>query len=122
MTKRFRHLVVALATFVVSDWLVLTFLDAAPTRRRRSLIDRLPLPVMADDRLRSTCSRCRSCWPRRPGEEARDDAAWIVVVLVAFSRLYLAADYPSNVAYAALLSWVLSETLFRWFVPDESFP
>ena len=49
-------------------------------------------------------------------------AAWIVVVLVALSRLYLAADYPSNVAYAALLSWVLSETLFRWFVPDESFP
>ena len=29
-TKRFRHLVVALATFVISDWLVLTFLDAAP--------------------------------------------------------------------------------------------
>ena len=27
VTKRFRHLVVALATFVVSDWLVLTFLD-----------------------------------------------------------------------------------------------
>ncbi|MGZ8614112.1 MAG: phosphatase PAP2 family protein, partial [Actinomycetota bacterium] len=45
-----------------------------------------------------------------------------VVVLVALSRLYLAADYPSNVAYAALLSWVLTETLFRWFVPDESFP
>ncbi len=33
-------------------------------------------------------------------------AAWIVVVLVALSRLYLAADYPSNVAYAALFSWV----------------
>ena len=27
VTKRFRHLVVALATFVISDWLVLSFLD-----------------------------------------------------------------------------------------------
>lgn len=126
VTKRFRHLVVALATFVVSDWLVLTFLDV-----QRPPGDVAPLIDATDFRFPS--------WPMTafaitvfampfvlaPAGRARKramTAAWIVVVLVAFSRLYLAADYPSNVAYAALLSWVLSETLFRWFVPDESFP
>lgn len=126
VTKRFRHLVVALATFVVSDWLVLTFLDV-----QRPPGDVAPLIDATDFRFPS--------WPMTafaitvfampfvlaPAGRARKramTAAWIVVVLVALSRLYLAADYPSNVAYAALLSWVLSETMFRWFVPDESFP
>lgn len=126
VTKRFRHLVVALATFVVSDWVVLTFLDV-----QRPPGDVAPLIDATDFRFPS--------WPMTalaitifampfvlaPAGRARKRAmacAWIVVVLVALSRLYLAADYPSNVAYAALLSWVLTETLFRWFVPDESFP
>ena len=126
VTKRFRHLVVALGTFVVSDWLVLTFLDV-----QRPPGDVAPLIDATDFRFPS--------WPMTafaitvfampfvlaPAGRVRKramTAAWIVVVLVALSRLYLAADYPSNVAYAALLSWVLSETLFRWFVPDDSFP
>ena len=126
VTKRFRHLVVALATFVISDWVVLTFLDV-----QRPPGDVAPLIDATDFRFPS--------WPMTalaitifaipfvlaPAGRARKRAmacAWIVVVLVALSRLYLAADYPSNVAYAALLSWVLTETLFRWFVPDESFP
>jgi membrane-associated phospholipid phosphatase len=126
VTKRFRHLVVALATFVVSDWLVLTFLDV-----QRPPGDVAPLIDATDFRFPS--------WPMTafaitvfampfvlaPAGRARKRAmaaAWIVVTLVGLSRLYLAADYPSNVVYAALLSWVLSETLFRWFVPDESFP
>ncbi|HEY5860105.1 MAG TPA: phosphatase PAP2 family protein, partial [Actinomycetota bacterium] len=126
VTKRFRHLVVALATFVVSDWLVQTFLDV-----QRPPGDVTPLIDATDFRFPS--------WPMTafaitvfampfvlaPAGRARSramTAAWVVVVLVGLSRLYLAADYPSNVAYAALLSWVLTETLFRWFVPDESFP
>ena len=126
LTKRFRHLVVALATFVVSDWLVLTFLDV-----QRVPGDVTPLIDNTDFRFPS--------WPMTafaitvfampfvlaPAGRARKRAmagAWTIVVLVAVSRLYLAADYPSNVAYAAVFSWVLTETLFRWFAPDESFP
>jgi hypothetical protein len=41
---------------------------------------------------------------------------------VCLARLYLGVDYPVNVAYAAVLSWVLAEGLFRWFAPEESFP
>jgi hypothetical protein len=126
VTKRLRHLVVALATFVVSDWLVLTFLDV-----QRIPADVTPLIDATDFRFPS--------WPMtafaitvftmplvlapagRPRRRAMT-AAWIVVGLVAIARLYLGADYPSNVAYAALLSWVLTETTFRWFAPDEAFP
>ena len=111
---------------MVSDWLVLTFLDV-----QRAPGDVTPLIDATDFRFPS--------WPMTafaitvfampfvlaPAGRLRKRAmtgrgSWSV--LVALSRLYLAADYPSNVAYAALLSWVLSETLFRWFVPDESFP
>jgi membrane-associated phospholipid phosphatase len=125
-TKRFRHLVVALATFVVSDWLVLTFLDV-----QRVPADVTPLIDNTDFRFPS--------WPMTafaitvfampfvlaPAGRARKRAmagAWAVVALVGMSRLYLAADYPSNVVYAAVFSWILTETLFRWFAPDESFP
>ena len=126
VTKRFRHLVLALVTFVVSDWIVLTLLDV-----QRLPSDVTPLIDATDFRFPS--------WPMTAfaitvfampfvlasAGSARKRAmagAWVVVVLVALSRLYLAADYPSNVAYAALLSWVINETLFRWFAPEESFP
>jgi hypothetical protein len=126
VTKRFRHLVVALATFVVSDWIVQTFLDV-----QRPPGDVAPLIDATDFRFPS--------WPMTafaitvfampfvlaPAGRARSRAmaaAWVAVAIVGLSRLYLAADYPANVAYAALLSWVLTEALFRWFVPDESFP
>ena len=49
-------------------------------------------------------------------------AAWIVVGLMALSRLYLGVDYPINVVYAAVVSWALAEATFRWWCPDESFP
>ena len=107
VTKRFRHLVVALATFVVSDWLVLTFLDV-----QRVPGDVTPLIDDTDFRFPS--------WPMTafaitvfampfvlaPAGRARKRAmaaAWTSSSLVALSRLYLAADYPSNVAYAARL-------------------
>jgi len=126
VTKRLRHLVVTLATFVISDWLVLTFLDV-----QRPPGDVTPLIDATDFRFPS--------WPMTalaitvfampfvlaPAGRIRKRAmaaAWIVVAIVGISRLYLAADYPSNVAYAAVLSWVLTETFYRWFVPDESFP
>jgi hypothetical protein len=126
VTKRFRHLVVALATFVVSDWLVLSLLDVELEPAQVT-----PLIDASDFRFPS--------WPMTafsitvfampfvlaPAGAARKramTAAWATVAIVGVSRLYLAADYPFNVVYAAVFSWVLTATLFRWFVPDESFP
>jgi membrane-associated phospholipid phosphatase len=126
VTKRFRHLVVALATFVISDWLVLSFLDVQLTPA-----DITPLIDATDFRFPSwpmtafaitVFAMPFTLAPAGPARKRAMAGAWAVVTLVAISRLYLAADYPSNVAYAAVFSWVLTETLFRWFVPDESFP
>jgi membrane-associated phospholipid phosphatase len=125
-TKRFRHLVVALAMFVVVDWLVLTVLtEQRPVPGVSSLIDAanftfpswyvtaFAITVFAIPFVLVPAGR----WRKRAMA-----GAWIAVVLVCFSRLYLGVDYPTNVVYAAVLSWVLAETLFRWFVPEESFP
>ena len=77
VTKRFRHLVVALA-HVRGQRLAGPDLPrcAAPPRRRRSpdRRDRLPVPVVADDRLRDHGVRdAVRAGPGRPGEEAGDD-------------------------------------------------
>lgn len=126
VTKRFRHLVVALATFVISDWLVLSFLDVQLTPA-----DITPLIDATDFRFPSWPMTAFAVTvfampfvlaPAGPARKRAMAGAWAVVTLVALSRLYLAADYPSNVVYAAVFSWVLTETLFRWFVPDASFP
>ena len=125
-TKRFRHLVVALATFVVSDWLVQAFLDVQrPPGDVRPLIDATDFRFPSWPMTAFAITVFAMPFVLAPAGRARRRAmaaAWVAVVLVGLSRLYLGADYPSNVGYAALLSWVLTETLFRWFVPDESFP
>ena len=127
VTKRFRHLVVALATFVV-ERLARADLPrrAASPRRRRSpdRRDRLPVPVVADDGLRDHRVRdAVRAGPGRPGTEAGDDRG------VdrgdpggALPALPRGATTRRTSPTRPLLSWVLSETLFRWFVPDESFP
>ena len=125
-TKRFRHLVLALAAFVVSDWFVLSFLDIQrPPGDVKPLIDATDFRFPSWPMTALAITLFAMPFVLAPAGRLRTrvmTAAWIVVVLVGLSRLYLGADYPSNVAYAALFSWVLTETLFRWFVPDESFP
>ena len=126
VTKRFRHLVVALATFVISDWLVLTFLDVQlPPGDVTPLIDQTDFRFPSWPMTAFAITVFTMPFVLAPAGHIRRRAmagAWAVVLLLALSRLYLGADYPSNVAYALLFSWVLTETLFRWFVPDESFP
>lgn len=125
-TKRFRHLVVALATFVLIDWLVLTFLTRQrPAPGVPALIDaaNFTFPSWAVTAFAITVFTMPFVLvPAGRGRTRAMAAAWLAVVLVCLSRLYLGVDYPTNVVYAAILSWVVVETLFRWFVPEESFP
>lgn len=125
-TKRFRHLVVALVSFVLVDWLVLTFLSQQRPAPGVSVladsgnytfpswyVTAFAITVFAMPFVLAPAGRTR---------KRAMTAAWIAVILVCLARLYLGIDYPTNVAYAAVLCWVLSEALYRWFVPDESFP
>ncbi len=126
ITKRFRALVVAMVTFVLVDWLALVLLDAQrPAPGVTSLIDNanFTFPSWLVTALAITVFAMPFVLaPAGNPRKRAMTAAWIVIVLVCLSRLYLGADYPTNVAYAAVLCWVLAEGLFRWFVPDESFP
>lgn len=126
VTKRFRALVVALVSFVVVDWLV------------RSLLTTQRPPPGVSALIESANYRFPSWYvtafaitvfaipfllvPAGPGRKRAMGLAWIAVALDCLARLYLGADYPLNVIYAAVLCWVLCEAIYRWFVPDESFP
>jgi len=46
----------------------------------------------------------------------------VVLVLVAFARLYLAVDHPSDIVWAVILGVAVPLAAFRWFTPNEAFP
>ena len=42
--------------------------------------------------------------------------------MVAFARLYLAVDHPSDIFWAVVLGVSIPLAAFRWFTPNEAFP
>jgi membrane-associated phospholipid phosphatase/tRNA A-37 threonylcarbamoyl transferase component Bud32 len=46
----------------------------------------------------------------------------VLLALVAFARLYLGVDHPSDVVWAVVLGVALPLAAFRWFTPNEAFP
>ena len=126
VTKRFRALVVALVSFVVVDWLVLTLLDRQrPAPGVTALIDSSNFTFPSWYVTAFAITAFAIPFLLVPAGRRRKHAmalAWIAVGLDCLARLYLGVDYPINVIYAAVLCWVLCEAGYRWFVPDESFP
>ncbi len=126
VTKRFRALVVALVSFVVVDWLVLTFLDRQrPAPGVTALVDSANFTFPSWSVTAFAITAFAIPFLLVPAGRRRTQAmglAWVAVGLDCLARLYLGVDYPTNVIYAAVLCWVLCETAYRWFVPDESFP
>jgi tRNA A-37 threonylcarbamoyl transferase component Bud32/membrane-associated phospholipid phosphatase len=59
--------------------------------------------------------------PGRPREWAKLVIA-VVIAVVAFARLYLAVDHPSDIVWAVVLGVAVPLAAFRWFTPNESFP
>ncbi|HEY6746977.1 MAG TPA: phosphatase PAP2 family protein [Mycobacteriales bacterium] len=45
-----------------------------------------------------------------------------VLLAVAFARLYLGIDHPSDVLWAIVLGVAVPLAAFRWFTPNEAFP
>jgi hypothetical protein len=124
--RRFRHLVVFVATLVVTDWLVV-----------RLLVVELPrpeVPVLVDVDAYAFPSRSISSLaitlyaasfvllPRGSGRNRLGAASVAVLVLVAHAQLSLAADYLSGMLYAAILAPSMADVAFRWLVPEEGFP
>jgi hypothetical protein len=125
--RRWRHLVVFLATFVLTDWIAVKALgvqrgvpagvepmsDRAtfwfPSRPVTSLT--VTFVGMALALVPAGASRRRALW-----------AAAAVSLLYAIARVILAADYVVDVAYAAALGFTASIAAFAAFVPDDAFP
>ena len=124
--RRFRHLVVFVATLVVTDWLVVRLLVAE--------LPRPEVPVLVDVDAYAFPSRSVSplaitlfamtfvLLPRGTGRDRLRAASVAVLVLVALADLYLAADYLSGMLYAAILAPSMADVAFRWLVPEEGFP
>jgi len=124
--KRWRHLVVFLATFVVADWIVLQLaVQRTPPAGVHVLSTVAPdmFPSAPVTALAVTVFGMGwSLVPMGRGRRWTFIAAVVVCSLVALARMYLGADYPIDAAYAVLLGFSASGVVFRAIVPDEAFP
>ena len=60
-----------------------------------------------------------------PHGPLRDRAKWwaaVAILVLAFARIYLAVDHPSDVVFGIVLCVAISVTMFRVFTPWEVFP
>jgi hypothetical protein len=124
--RRFRHLVVFLATLVVTDWVVARLLFVE--------LPRPTVPVLVDADVYAFPSRSISALaitlfamtfvlvPRGRGRNRLRAGFTAGLALVVLADLYLAADYLSGTAYAVLLAPCVADVAFRWLVPEEGFP
>jgi membrane-associated phospholipid phosphatase len=123
---RFRHLVVFLATLVVTDWVVVRLLFVE--------LPRPTVPVLVDAGIYTFPSRataalaitlytaCFVLLPRGRGRNRLRAGIALGLVLVGLAELYLAADYLSAMVYAAILTPCVADVAFRWLIPEEGFP
>ena len=123
---RFRHVVVFLTTFVVTDWVVARALhvELAPP----------DVPVLADAGTYAFPSLSLAALAITlvgislvlvPRGAARRTATWLLhgaLFVVVVAELILATDYVIPMAYSWLFATILAGTAFRTFVPEDVFP
>jgi tRNA A-37 threonylcarbamoyl transferase component Bud32/membrane-associated phospholipid phosphatase len=59
--------------------------------------------------------------PGRPRQLAKWAVA-VVIAIVAFARLYMGVDHPTDIVWGVILTVAVMLIAFRWFVPNEAFP
>jgi hypothetical protein len=124
--RRFRQLVVFLATLVVTDWLVVRLLAVElprPTVPVLVEVDAYAFPSKAISTLAITMAAMSFVLVGRGRWRNRLRAGFTVALaLVVLAELYLAGDYLSGMVYALLLAPCVADVAFRWLVPEEGFP
>jgi hypothetical protein len=124
--RRFRQLVVFLATLVATDWLVVRLLAVElprPTVPVLVEVDAYAFPSKAISTLAITLAAMSFVLVGRGRGRTRLRAGFTVaLVLVILAELYLAADYLSGMVFAVLLAPCVADVAFRWLVPEEGFP
>jgi membrane-associated phospholipid phosphatase/tRNA A-37 threonylcarbamoyl transferase component Bud32 len=124
--KRWRHLVVFLATFVIADWLVLHLGVQRPAPEGvHALTTVAPWMFPSGPVTALAVTLFGMSWALVPAGRGRVwslvDGA-LVCLLVVMARLYLGADYPIDAMYAVLLGFSVVGLAFRSIAPDEAFP
>jgi tRNA A-37 threonylcarbamoyl transferase component Bud32 len=123
---RFRHLVVFLTTFVVTDWVVArAFHVALPPPDARVLAEAgtYAFPSLSMAALAITFVGISVVLV--PRGAARRTASWLVhatLLAVVVAELILATDYLIPMSYSWLFATVLAGAAFRTFVPEDVFP
>jgi tRNA A-37 threonylcarbamoyl transferase component Bud32 len=123
---RFRHLVVFLTTFVVTDWVVARALHvtlAPPDVTVLAEAGTYAFPSLSIAALAITLVGISLVLV--PRGVARRIATWLVhgtLLVVVFGELILATDYVIPMAYSWLFATVLAGAAFRTFVPEDVFP
>jgi hypothetical protein len=124
--RRFRHLVIFLATLVVTDWVVVRLLFVE--------LPRPTVPVLVDADVYAFPSKSITALaitlfamtfvlvPRGRGRNRLRAGFTAGLALLVLADLYLAADHLSGMVYAAILAPCVADVMFRWLVPEEGFP
>ncbi len=123
---RFRHLVVFLATFVVTDWVVARALHVSlepPDATVLAEAGTYAFPSLSIAALAITLIGISLVLV--PRGAARRIVAWVVhgvLLVVVLAELILATDYVIPMAYSWAFAFVLAGAAFRIFVPEDVFP
>ena len=123
---RFRHLVVFLATFVVTDWVVARALHVAlepPDVTVLAEAGTYAFPSLSIAALAITLIGISLVLV--PRGAARRIAAWVVhgtLLVVVLAELILATDYVIPMGFSWVFAIVLAGAAFRTFVPEDVFP
>jgi membrane-associated phospholipid phosphatase len=124
---RWRHLVISLAAYVVTDFVVVVVAQNVP-RPAPDVPPLVPVSTFAFPS-RAVASFAITLFVAvaalLPQGRRRVVGWWAgaaLTALVVLARLVLAADYPVDAVYAGLLAFAVAIVAFRVFAPDESFP
>jgi tRNA A-37 threonylcarbamoyl transferase component Bud32 len=123
--RRWRHLVVFLATFVITDWVVLRLgvdlpVPSVPVLAGR---DTYQFPSRTMTALAITVfSLVFALVPAGSARRRARQAVVLLLVLVGLAELELAGDYPIPMLYAMVLSAAVAYAAFKGAAPDEAFP
>ena len=124
--RRWRQALVFLATFVITDWVVVRALGVErPDPGVAPLSDRATFWFPSRPVATFAVTACGMAFVLVPAGQRRRVAIWlggIVAALVAISRVVLAADYPVDAAYALAVGFTVPIAVFAYFVPDDVFP
>jgi tRNA A-37 threonylcarbamoyl transferase component Bud32 len=124
-SKRWRHMVVFLATFVIADWIASRALYVARPMPDVTVLVSGAKPAFPSPPATALAITLMSAGfslvpaARRPRVRT---AVVVLLAVVSFSFIYLAADYLIDVLYGCVLAGAIAAVAFKWLAPDGSFP